>query len=167
MRAGGACAARIVALSAGIIPGAGDTISAAGPATSLARCIVLFFPEKNATALPGVGAFRRWSPCCRCRENTHISSAHTRRRRLEHGLAAVERFCEALGRHALHAADPGDGAEEVGREPGLAGLREKMPQDESDLLFQRPRRERREEVGDSEIAVVLGDLVLQDHVVAP
>ena len=56
---------------------------------------------------------------------------------------------------------------QVGGEPGLARLGGEVLQEQVDLAIESRRREGGEEVGRSEIAVVLRDLVLQDEVVAP
>src|SRR3989442_6734900 len=53
----------------------------------------------------------------------------------EEGFAAIEGFGERLGSRALHATDARQGAEEIGREPWLAGLAAGMAQWHGGLLL--------------------------------
>src|SRR5712692_230477 len=74
---------------------------------------------------------------------------------------------ERFGGGALHSADAGHGAEQIALEPLPAGLGTVVLEQEGDLPLQGRGREGREEIRRSEVAVELGNLVLEDELVAP
>src|SRR6185503_7546458 len=80
-------------------------------------------------------------------------------------LASVERLRESGSRAGLNAAQPHQREEGVLGEPVLVALRREALDHRARLALRGRRVDRDEEVGRAEIAVVLGDLVLEDQVV--
>ena len=72
---------------------------------------------------------------------------------------------DALGRPALHATQTRQRAEGFGVEPILGALRGEVLVQQRDLALERRLRERLVNIGPAEVAVPLGDLVLEDQVV--
>src|ERR1041385_1171316 len=86
--------------------------------------------------------------------------------RLQQNLAAVESLGPATRGVALDAAQPEHRLEGLGAEPTFAGLGGVVAENEVDLAARGGLVERYGEVGVAEVALVLGDLVLEDQVVA-
>ena len=92
--------------------------------------------------------------------------ADRRARRSDGELAPVEALGQAARRSRLHPAQPQQREEEVFREPLLRPLRAEALEQCLDLAPRDRLLEVDEDVGRAEVAVVLGDLVLEDQVVA-
>src|SRR5262245_21672728 len=78
----------------------------------------------------------------------------------------VERFRIIVGRVALHTPHAHERAKQIFREPSLLPLAREAGEDGLDLTPAQPLVERDEEVRNTEIAVVLGYLVLQNEVIS-
>ena len=84
----------------------------------------------------------------------------------QNDLPSVEGLCISVRSIRLHAAKPEDAQEEILREPPPIPLGLEVREEVLDLPLGKPIVEMDEDVGGTQVAVVLGNLVLEDEMVA-